>query len=222
MAWPPFTHCDSIRIPLPLAQAGWAFYRRRMKRIIIFLTLLTVITTLQLRGQDAAVEERLKQLNGYVQDLKEDKASQRRQIEALSKEIQALREAHSQPNTSYATQDDLRKLAERVQEIDRKREADKALILKEIQQLGKVVATPAPTPKPRPATVEKPKTGGGVPDKGYEYVVQPGDSLSLIAAAYKEKGVKVTVDQILKANDGLKAEKLKVGQTIFIPGTVEK
>lgn len=189
-----------------------------MKRTIIFLTIFAVTTLVQLRAQDAATEERLKQLNGYVQDLQEDKANQRKQIEALSKEIQALREAQSQPNTSYATQEDLRKLAERVQEIDRKREADKELILKEIQHLGKAVANPPPVARPKPANLENPKSGGAG-DKGYEYTVQAGDSLSLIASAYKDKGVKVTVDQILKANPGLKAEKLKVGQTIFIPST---
>jgi LysM repeat protein len=180
---------------------------------------LTATTTVQLRAQEAAVEERLKQLNGYVQDLQEDKANQRKQIEALSKELQALREAQSQPNTSYVTQDELRKLAERVQEIDKKREADKELILKEIQQLGKAVANPPKVIKPKPVNVENPGPGGGTADKGYEYVVQSGDSLSIIAAAYKEKGVKVTTDQILKANPGLKPEKLKVGQKIFIPGT---
>jgi nucleoid-associated protein YgaU len=190
-----------------------------MKRIIIFLTIFMAATTVQLRAQDAAVEERLKQLHGYVQDLQEDKANQRKQIEALSKEIQALREQQSQPNTSYATQEELRKLAERVQEIDRKREADKELILKEIQQLGKAVANPPVVKRPKP--VEPSGTGSGTSDKGYEYVVQSGDSLSLIAAAYKDKGVKVTVDQILKANPGLKPEKLKVGQTIFIPSPKE-
>ena len=154
-------------------------------------------------------------------DLQEDKANQRKQIEALSKEIQALREAQSQPNTSYATHDELRKLAERVQEIDKKREADKELILKEIQQLGRTVANPPPVKAPKKEITADSVKKDGPADKGYEYVVQSGDSLSLIAAAYKEKGVKVSVDQILKANPGLKAEKLKVGQTIFIPSSKE-
>ena len=39
----------------------------------------------------------------------------------------------------------------------------------------------------------------------------------MIIAAYKEKGIKITVDQILKANPGLKADKLRVGQKIWIP-----
>ena len=35
--------------------------------------------------------------------------------------------------------------------------------------------------------------------------------------AYREKNIKVTVKQIENANPGLKPERLKVGQKIFIP-----
>ena len=55
------------------------------------------------------------------------------------------------------------------------------------------------------------------PQKGYEYPVQANDTLSAIARAYREKGVKVTVAQIEKANPGLTASTLYVGKTIFIP-----
>jgi beta-lactamase regulating signal transducer with metallopeptidase domain/LysM repeat protein len=65
--------------------------------------------------------------------------------------------------------------------------------------------TPTVTTSPHPS------------DKGFEYVIQKGDTLSIIAQAYKEKNIKVSNDDILKANPGLKAEKLKVGQKIFIP-----
>jgi LysM repeat protein len=48
-------------------------------------------------------------------------------------------------------------------------------------------------------------------------VIQKGDTLSIIAQAYKEKNIRASIDDILKANPALKAEKLKVGQKIFIP-----
>ena len=48
-------------------------------------------------------------------------------------------------------------------------------------------------------------------------MIQSGDTLDAIVQAYKEKNIKVTVAQILKANPGLKAERLRVGQKIFIP-----
>jgi hypothetical protein len=39
----------------------------------------------------------------------------------------------------------------------------------------------------------------------------------MIVNAFREKGYKVTVDDVLKANKGLKADKLPVGKTIWIP-----
>ena len=127
-----------------------------MKRIIIFLTIFVATTTIQLRAQDvAAMDERIKQLRGHVDDLLEDKANQKKQIEALAKEIQALRDhQQSQPTTAYASQEDLRKLAEKIQELDTKRKADRELILSEIAKLGKA-STGGSSCKP----VKPPKAG---------------------------------------------------------------
>ena len=41
--------------------------------------------------------------------------------------------------------------------------------------------------------------------------------LSIIALAYREKGIKITSEQILQANPGLKPNRLSVGQKVFIP-----
>jgi LysM repeat protein len=53
--------------------------------------------------------------------------------------------------------------------------------------------------------------------QGYEYTIQPGNTLSAIAKAYRAQGVKVTVSAILKANPGLNPGSLIVGKQIFIP-----
>ena len=185
-----------------------------MKRILFLFAALTLFAASTSRAQDAAVEERLNQLNGLVQDLLEDKAAQRKQIESLAREIESLREQLNQPNTAYAMQEDLKRLAEKVQEIDRKREADRELILKEIEKLAKSIA--APPPKPRKVTVPD-NPPGTTPDKGFEYTIQSGDTLSAIVAAYADQNIKITVKQILQANPGLDEKKLRVGQKIFIP-----
>ena len=190
-----------------------------MKRIFFFLIALSLCGGRGLRGQDAATEERLNKLNGLVQDLLEDKAHQRKQIESLSREIQSLREQVSKPTGNYATQDDLRTLARKVQEIDQKRVEDYERIVKKIEKLGETLASPpsGKKSKPKPEPVDNPGAGGATPEKGFEHTVASGDTLSTIAQAYKEKGIKVTVDQILKVNPGLVPEKMKVGQKIFIP-----
>jgi LysM repeat protein len=185
-----------------------------MKRFFLLLTAITTVATVQLPAQDtAALEERVKQLNGYVQDLLEDKANQKRQLEALAREVQALREQQqSQPKTSYATQEDLRALVKQVQGIEDNRKSDREVILKEIERLAKVPAR-APTVKPNPE-----KSRADLPEKAAEHTIASGDTLSTIAAAYsKELNAKITTDLILKANPGLDPLKLKVGQKVLVP-----
>jgi len=169
------------------------------------------------------MDERIKQLRGQVDDLLEDKANQKRQIEALGREIQALREhQQNQPTTTYATPEDLRALAKQVQSIEDKRKIDREVILKEIEKLAKAVtgsssSKPLRSPKATPPA-GSPDKPGDLPDKAIEHTIARGDTLSTIAAAYsKEMGVKVTTEQIRKANPGIKDDKLRVGQTILIP-----
>jgi len=189
-----------------------------MKQVPLLLIGLTLATlTPKVGAQDAATEERLNKLNGLVQDLVEDKANMKKHLEVMAKEIQSLREQSSSA-TSTASAEDLKRLAEKVQEIDRKREADKELILKEIEKLGKSISASRSHPPTAPAGNKSESSGSSTPaDKGYEYVVQSGDTLSAIVTAYREKDVKVTVEDILKANPGLKATSLSVGKKIFIP-----
>jgi LysM repeat protein len=185
-----------------------------MKRFFLLLTVLVTMATFHLRAQDvAALEERVKQLNGYVQDLLEDKANQKKQIEALAREIQGLRDQQqNQPKTAYATQEDLRSLAKQVQDIEDNRKNDREVILKAIEKIAKT-----------PVVMERPKTssGGGkadLPDKAVEHTVAAGDTLSTVAAAYsKEFNAKITTDLIMKANPGIDPRKLHVGQKILVP-----
>ena len=187
-----------------------------MKRISIFLVALSLCGVTQLRAQDAATEERVKKLNGLVQDLQESKEIQRKQIENLSKEIQALREQMAKPTGNYASQDDLRDLAKKLQEIDDKRKADNERIIKEIEKLGKKMTTPSGGSKPRPQAGEKATDNISI-SPHYEHIVASGDTISTIAQAFREQGVKVTEKQILAANPGLVPEKMKVGQKLIIP-----
>ncbi|MEI9961901.1 MAG: LysM domain-containing protein [Limisphaerales bacterium] len=90
------------------------------------------------------------------------------------------------------------------------------MILKEIEKLGKINSAP----RPKPAVSNDAPAPGGK-QKGYEYEIHSGDTLSVIAKAYRDQGIKVTSDQILKANPGLDAKSLKVGQKIFIPAPAQ-
>jgi nucleoid-associated protein YgaU len=174
------------------------------------------------RGQDAATQQQLDKLSGQIQDLQAALGQQDKRISAVEKEVADLTDKVNTPQVNdSASRDDLKKLAEQVQEIDRKRQADKELILENIKQLGKVTADGGSprahrTPPPKPDAAATATAPGG-PQKGYDYTVKSGDTLSLIAKAYRDQGVKVTTSQIIKANPGLDPNKLYVGKKIFIP-----
>jgi LysM repeat protein len=190
-----------------------------MKRILVWFLVLS-FSVAAARAQDDATQQQINKLNGQVQDLLDAQAVQGKRIDALEKEISELRDKSSQPGgTDTANADDLKKLAEQVQELARKQQADRELILKEIEKLGKVGSS-ASGRKSTPIVTTNPATGGSSPggrQSGYEYTIQRNDTLMIVAKAYRDQGIKVTSDQILKANPGVDPKNLKVGQKIFIP-----
>jgi len=189
---------------------------------VLFLLIASVLGAGPvLRAQDAATEERLNQLSGKIEDLIAGQETQRKRIAELGREIESLREQQAKPNGSYASQEDLKRLAEADKEVDRKRGEDNEKTRTELLKLGKTLAPPLPPRQKRADTAANdPPAGDSKPakaEKGFEHVVQSGDTLLAIVKAYREKNIKVTQDQILKANPGLVPEKLKVGQKIWIP-----
>jgi LysM repeat protein len=196
-----------------------------MKRISVFSVICLLGVASLVRGQETAsaalspqeIEENYKSLKGHVQDMLDAQAAQDKRLQAMAREISELRDQMSKPTGNYATQEELKRLADVVQEIDKKRVEDKEAIIKEIAKLGKTLAVaPTHTSVKVPVTETVP-TPRGVDETGFTYQVKPGDALSVIAQAYREQGIKVTVNQILAANPGLDATKLKSGQKIFIP-----
>jgi LysM repeat protein len=192
-----------------------------MKKILLWLLVFTFAVGL-VHAQDAGTQQQIDQLRGQLQDLIEAQSLQAKRLAVLEKEITELRDKSS--GGAGASQEDLQKLADQVQEIDKKRQEDRALILKEIEKLGKIGSGSGSGRKPpvvSTTTVENPTATGGGPQKGYEYKIAPGDTFSIIAKAYSDQGIKVTAMQIQKANPGVDPKNLKVGQKIFIPAPTQ-
>ncbi len=174
-------------------------------------------------AQDAATEERWNKLAGQIEDLVAGQAALQKRVSELAREVENLREQASKPAGNYATPEDLKRLADAIKEVDRKRVEDYDKIQTVLQKLGKTIAAPLPAqPKKTVSTSQQdtPTTSdkaGAKKEEGFEYTVQQGDTLSALVAAYREKNIKVTKEQILKANPGLVPEKMKLGQKIWIP-----
>lgn len=182
-----------------------------MKRLSIFLALTLLAMPAIVRAQDAATEERFNKLAAQIEVLVEAKDAQNKKIDDLVKAMDALQQKMNQPSPNYASQEDLKLLADKLREVDRKRQDDNDRILEGIKRELKSFAVKPAAPKPVTSDTTP------LPDKGFEYVVKSGDTLSAIVAAYRDSNIKVSMEQILKANPGLKPEKMSVGQKIFIP-----
>ncbi len=201
-----------------------------MRTILVWICLfaLTAVAVPRLHAQDAATQAQLDKLSSEIQDLQDSLAQQDKRISALEQKINDMQEKVSQPaGNDYASAADLKKLAEQVQEIDRKREQDNQKILQALEKLSKgggfhghSAINPSPTP-PTPTPIDNsnpgPTANSTGPQQGFYYTIASGNTLSAIAKAYRAQGVKVSVDDILKANPGLNPNALIVGKKIFIP-----
>jgi LysM repeat protein len=188
----------------------------------LIFTLMAAVTP-RTHAQDSATQQQLDQLSSSIQDIQASLTQQNKRITDLESKISAMQDKLNAPGgNDYASSDDLKKLAQQVQEIDKKRQEDNQKILTALEKLGKgggggelrhsPDVTPVTAPTDNPQT---PNAGG--PQNGYNYTIQDGNTLSKIAKAYQAKGIKVSVKQILDANPGLDPKNLVVGKTIFIP-----
>jgi len=194
----------------------------RLLPLIICVPLLAF--TSQAQGQDAATEERLNKLSGQIEDLLAAETALTKRIDELSKEINALREEVNKPNPLYVSQEDWKHLTDSVQEIDQKRLQDYEKIRSEILDLAKTLSAP-PTPPEADSTNAPPGTTNGpsltLPESGsFEYIVQTNDALSkIVQTLRREKNLKITINDLLKANPSLVPNRIRPGQKIVIPAT---
>jgi LysM repeat protein len=194
-----------------------------MKRISILLAGLVLCAAPISRGQDAATQQRLNELEGQIQNLLETQEMQRKQIADLTRQLALLQDQQNKPQPNYASADDLKRLADATQagfqQVDRKRAENDKKIQAELLKLGKALAAPLPVAPRRSARQAAAGDSNSSGSKtGYYYTVQSGDYLSAIAKAYRDQQhIKVTWRDIVKANPGLNPAKLPVGRKIFIP-----
>jgi LysM repeat protein len=197
-----------------------------MKTISCWFLIFTLMAAVppRVHAQDSATQQQLEQLSSSIQDVQTSLTQQNKRITDLESKISAMQDKLNAPGgNDYASADDLKKLAEQVQEIDKKRQADNEKILAALEKLGKggggghssdvTPITPTTDSTPTPSGGNSTSTVGD----HYEYKIQSGNTLSAIAKAYQAKGIKVSVKQILDANPGLDPKNLIVGKVINIP-----
>ncbi len=132
------------------------------------------------------------------------------QIEGLQGEIAKLR---SEMDTLRTENGDLKRS---FQEMAASQAADRQKLLDEVSQI--VAKSPPAKPAPKEAP-PAPSAGDAPPrqEKGYKHVVEKGQTVSAIARAYSAQGVKVTAEDIIRANGLGPDAVVRPGQDLFIP-----
>src|SRR5690242_2218747 len=115
-----------------------------MKRISFLLVTLWLSAVPFSRAQDARTEERLNKQSGQIEDLTAALEAQKKRVSELMREVENLREQIGKPNNSYASQEDLKRLARSVEEVDRKRIDDGKKVETALANLVKQLA-PGPS-----------------------------------------------------------------------------
>ena len=228
---------------LPLALAARESYFWAMKRVFVLLSLLAVAPLAQAQDSTAAwrdeLTENYKSLKNTVADQKETIELQRKAIDKLQGDLSDLRKQMSKPPGNFASPDNLKVLKDALQDEAKKRQEDDEKILteitKQISKLGKTAdagggavasthgggsaSTPSHPPQGDPVIIGDPiVTGPKADGPGFVYVVKANDYPAKIARKlYEAKGIKVTPEQIMAANPGVKDTELKVDQKLFIP-----
>ncbi len=195
--------------------------------------------TLAAAGQDAApapapaaeiaakqgADERYERMAADIQALQTANDALQAKLTSLAQQLQDLRNQQTQSAGTFATPDDLKLLAGKIEEVDKKREEDKQAIAEEIRKsIADLKQALAEGSAPARVIPSKPVVSTNSPDngKGFVYKIQDGDSLSAIVHAYnadfKSKGMKtISLKQAKDANPDVDWNRLRVGQKIVIP-----
>jgi myosin heavy subunit len=215
------------------------FYFRVMKRQLCLGVVLTGLCCLPslfaaddspaaIAARQEAEEERYKRMNAEIEDLKSALQSYQKNLQMMQQEIRRLSDEVSRANGNSkeaASKESLSNLQKAIEEVDKKRLADNELVKAEFARLIKGLSDKPSAPRSNsvPGTSSKPapdppKTGS---EKGYEYAILSGDTLSAIVTKAVKQGVKVTQKQVIEANPNVNWNRLRIGQKIFIPAPAQ-
>ena len=144
-------------------------------------------TVTKLQGDNAALRQQLAELQtGFDQYKDEQIKSRQKLIDDVAGLIAASKGATKPAKKKSSDADTETPVAEK----------------KTDTQPSSTSLAPPPDKSPDSATASTPTTDATPPkpQKGYYHVVAPGETLTMIVAAYKDNGVNVTVSEVRKAN----------------------
>ena len=174
-------------------------------------------------AEQQGVDERFKQLAADIETLRAANQLLLDKLSALKDDLQQIRTEQARLAANAVGRDDLKPLAQRIEEVDKKRVEDKEAISEEIKKvaarLEMLITNAVESVSRLPA---RPGVTSAAEDYNFTHTVLAGETLEAIWIAYnakfKEKGMKtITLQQAMDANPGVDWKHLKIGQIIVIP-----
>jgi LysM repeat protein len=148
------------------------------------------------------MREEMRRLAGRIEGVELELERARRQMDTSQEE-----QTHAVRSQQQQAELRLTALDRRIQEVDAARQKDRQDIIDQVAATFTQLLREHQSA--RPATASRAPRGSGY---GYEHVVGAGETLSHIASAYG-----VSTRAIIDANDLSNPDRLRVGQTLFIP-----
>jgi uncharacterized coiled-coil protein SlyX len=203
---------------------------------LVIITLLLLVSTRRLVADSIQVDaEDFKRLVGDVADLRDANTALKHRVtqlesrnESLQNALRALSEGTTEKFGAIATRDDLSKLAEKLRDLDQKREADRKLILDQIEKLATTFSASTDTSARKTPKKNTPTAGTSaaaskpLQEKVVTYEVQPGDRLQKVLKRYNQQldqdgRPHINAEQVVAANPGLNPNNLIAGKTLDLP-----
>ena len=204
----------------------------------LFVAVLTAWFCVAIPAQGLQVDvEEFKRLQGEVADLRDANVAYQKRISELTRRIEKLqedvREAHDRSTMKMGdlvTREELKKVIDRIAEVDEKREADRKIILEQFDKLEKALTSGASgsrsvnrgNTRERERETEKEPKPEIIEGKFLEYIVQKDESFSVILDRYnrqlKEEGLPtIRRADVEKVNPNLNPNRIFTGQMIRLP-----
>jgi predicted RNase H-like nuclease (RuvC/YqgF family) len=209
----------------------------RRARVLAGIFLGLCLSSLPAPGQEAAatnaaaaaeqqgVEERFKQMAADIDRLRAADEALEDKLSALKEDLRQVRAEQARLAANSAGPEDLKALASKIEEVDKKRLEDREMIAEQIKQTAghlKEILTEAAAAPPRPPPKPASTNDGTAAGTSFNYTIKEGDTLEVVVkyynAEFKKRGMRaITLKQAMDANPSVEWTHLKVGQQIVIP-----
>ncbi len=169
---------------------------------LVLLAVLGGCVTMDDPGERAAQREDLNILRDDLSRAKGQMETVELENRRMAGEVERIRAALADTREQAAVRERLDSLERQIQQVNAARAKDKQDIIDQLSaKMAEILSKPASASRPTRAAAS-----------GNAHVVQPGETLSAIAAAYQVKA-----SAIAEANDLADPDHLKAGQRLAIP-----